>query len=592
MKKQRLLFMLATLALLLSISGAASAVVDKKQDVKRNTSARFDQPMTIDAPDFKPSQPAVDKKGAQPSAQSASQVPQRATGETVTVNGVSFVMVPVQGGTYTRGATEGQGTDATSSEKPTHSVTVTSFSMGATEVTQELWQAVMEYNPCRFTGDMQRPVEMVSYLDCQAFIYRLNELTGRHFRLPTEAEWEYAARGGQYSSDFMYAGGTSPNPNAWYSDNSYETTHAVATKMPNELGLYDMSGNVAEWCQDAWGYYSDFGQDAPTINPWIRANTTYRVIRGGGALSAASACRVSARSEAEWAYRNATLGFRLVLSDMQGTNISFMKQNHQMTVNATDVTVPVAITRGNTQGTYTAEVMVDADDISITPLQMENVTFAEGQSIAYVNVPFQNLAPGNTYTCTLSLSATDAQTVNPEFGEQILSTTVQVTCDYQWVACATATMTDGSWSTPAAEAEVAVEHAVGSNRYRLVAPLYALYNGEEDNIDMSNFEFLLDNDLNMTIEDGYYLNYWGYQMYYSATDYPTYCNVERSGDTYTVKFLLTAQNSTSPAYVGGPWTLTFNWNAGSLAPATPKAAKPASHSLRKKELVPFHEIKK
>ncbi|MBQ5466106.1 MAG: hypothetical protein IIT60_02525, partial [Muribaculaceae bacterium] len=130
MKKQRLLFMLATLALLLSIPGAASAVVDKKQDVKRNTSARFDQPMTIDAPDFKPSQPAVDKKGAQPSAQDVSQVQQRATDETITVNGVSFIMVPVQGGTYTRGATDGQGSEAMSSEKPAHPVTVASFSMG------------------------------------------------------------------------------------------------------------------------------------------------------------------------------------------------------------------------------------------------------------------------------------------------------------------------------------------------------------------------------------------------------------------------------------------------------------------------------
>ena len=582
--------MLATLALLLSIPGAASAVVDKKQDVKRNTSARFDQPMTIDAPDFKPSQPAVDKKGAQPSAQDVSQVQQRATDETITVNGVSFIMVPVQGGTYTRGATDGQGSEAISNEKPTHPVTVSSFSMGATEVTQELWQAVMEYNPSRFTGDIQRPVEMVSYLDCQAFIYRLNELTGRHFRLPTEAEWEYAARGGQYSNDFMYAGGTSPNPNAWYSDNSYETTHTVATKMPNELGLYDMSGNVAEWCQDAWAYYSDFGQDAATVNPWTRANTTYRVIRGGGALSAASACRVSARSENNWVNRDVALGFRLVLSDMQGTNISFMKQNHQMKVNATDVTVPVAITRGNTQGSYTAEVMVDADDISITPLQMENVTFAEGQSIAYVNVPFQNLAPGSTYTCTLSLSATDAQTVNPEFGEQILSTTVSVTVGDNWVYAGTATFIDRI-ETSGNECTVQVMKAVGASqvKYRLVEPYQTLFDYAEDFANDGDIEFTLSlTGEPISVESGNLIE-GTYEFYYDPVNYGNYCSFTRDGNHYYVNGLLKVNGT--PTYIAS-FEFIYDVNQSSMAaPATQKPVQPVSVPLRKKELVPFHEIK-
>ena len=582
--------MLTTLALLLSIPGAASAIVDKKQDVKRSTSARFDQPMTIDAPDFKPSQPAVDKKGAQPSAQNVSQVPQRATGETFTVNGVSFIMVPVQGGTYTRGATEGQGSEAMPNEKPAHPVTVTSFSIGATEVTQELWEAVMDYSPSRFTGDPQLPVEMVSYLDCQAFIYRLNELTGRHFRLPTEAEWEYAARGGQYSNDFMYAGGTSPNPNAWYSDNSYETTHAVATKMPNELSIYDMSGNVAEWCQDAWGNYSAFGQDAPAINPWIRANTTYRVYRGGSAVSPASMCRVSARNEANWLYRSCDLGFRLVLSDLQGQNITFLQAQQQVTVNSSSATVPVAIKRGNTQGTYTAHLTVDCDNVSIVPLQLEDVTFADGQSIAYINVPFQQMELRQSYSCTISLSPEDAATANPEYGEQITSTTLTVTYDYNWVYAGTATMTDETFYSGAVTGVVTVQRAVGTNRYRLLSPYYVLYSPYDSDCDRSNFEFLYENG-EMTIETGYYLTYWGYQMYYNSA-YDSYCYVNHDGNTYDVNFLLYSLDE-DQLYLGGLFHLTFNWGAKAptaevnVAPVT----KPENATMRKKEFVPFHEIK-
>jgi formylglycine-generating enzyme required for sulfatase activity len=593
MKKQRLIFMLATLALLLSIPGAASAVVDKKQDVKRNTSARFDQPMTIDAPDFKPSQPAVDKKGAQPSAQNASQVPQRATGETFTVNGVSFVMVPVQGGTYTRGATDGQGSEAMSSEKPAHPVTVASFSMGATEVTQELWQAVMEYNPSRFNGNVQCPVEMVSYLDCQAFIYRLNELTGRHFRLPTEAEWEYAARGGQYSNDFMYAGGTSPNPNAWYSDNSYETTHAVATKMPNELGLYDMSGNVAEWCQDAYLSYSSFGQDMPTSNPWGRDGSTYRVLRGGSALSPASMCRVSARNKADWAIRDFAVGFRLVLSDMQGANISFMQSSQQVDVSTSSVTVPVAITRGNTQGSYTTEVMVSADDISITPLQMETVTFADGQSVAYIDVPFQFMEYGTTYTCSLSLSAADAETANPEYGEQILSTTVSVTVGDNWVYAGTATFIDRI-ETSGNECTVQVMKAVGASqvKYRLVEPYQTLFANSSNAAYFANdgdIEFTLSlTGEPISVESGNLIE-GTYEFYYDPVNYGNYCSFTREDTHYYVNGLL-VYNGT-PSYIAS-FEFIYDVNQSSMAaPATQKAVQPVSVPLRKKELVPFHEIK-
>jgi len=219
---------------------------------------------------------------------------------TYTVGGVSFTMVAVEGGTFTMCATAEQGSDAIDDEYPTHQVTLSSYSIGQTEVTQELWQAVMGSNPSYFTGDLQRPVETVSWDDCQTFINKLNQMTGKNFRLPTEAEWEYAARGGNRSQGYKYAGSNNIDDVAWYYDNSYALgssnpdygTHAVATKAPNELGLYDMSGNVWEWCQDWYGSYSS---DAQT-NPTGPATGSFRVGRGGCWSYLARYCRVSDRS--------------------------------------------------------------------------------------------------------------------------------------------------------------------------------------------------------------------------------------------------------------------------------------------------------
>ncbi|MBR6247566.1 MAG: leucine-rich repeat domain-containing protein, partial [Muribaculaceae bacterium] len=182
-------------------------------------------------------------------------IPEPLTEETFTVNGVSFKMMPVEGGTFTMGATPEQGSDASSNENPTHQVTLSNFSIGQTEVTQALWQAVMGSNPSRFTGDLQRPVEYVTWNQCQTFITKLNQLTGHNFRLPTEAEWEFAARGGNQSRGYKYSGSNTVGDVAWYWDNipsqSSGTagygTQTVATKAPNDLGLYDMSGNVWEW---------------------------------------------------------------------------------------------------------------------------------------------------------------------------------------------------------------------------------------------------------------------------------------------------------------------------------------------------------
>ena len=230
--------------------------------------------------------------------------------KTFTVNGVQFTMMPVEAGTFTMGATsEQKKTD--SDEKPTHQVTLTNnYYIGQTEVTQALWKAVMGSNPSNFKGD-NRPVEKVSWNDYQTFITKLNSLTGQRFRLPTEAEWEYAARGGQKSKGYQYSGSNNLNEVAWYTDNSSRQTHDVATKQPNELGVYDMSGNVYEWCQDWYGSYSSTSQ----TNPTGATSGSLCVLRGGGCFNDARYCRSSSRSYHSPDRAGGIFGLRLVLSE-------------------------------------------------------------------------------------------------------------------------------------------------------------------------------------------------------------------------------------------------------------------------------------
>ena len=224
--------------------------------------------------------------------------------------GISIDMVRVEAGPFTMGATQ-EMKDPWDDEKPAHQVTLTNdYYIGKYEVTQALWQAVMGNNPSGFKGD-NLPVEKVSWNDCQEFISKLNRITGKTFRLPTEAEWEYAARGGKKSRGYQYSGSNNISDVAWYGDNSGSKTHAVGSKQANELGIYDMSGNVWEWCQD---WYEDYSSSSQT-NPTGATSGSYRVFRGGGWMHTAWYCRSSYRNCNSPDYRSSFLGLRLVLSE-------------------------------------------------------------------------------------------------------------------------------------------------------------------------------------------------------------------------------------------------------------------------------------
>ena len=241
--------------------------------------------------------------------------------QTFTVNGVSFKMVSVEGGSFWMGnANDYRAVIATYPPKPRHYVTISSFSIGQTEVTQALWYAVMGQKPTADGAQWSStstgyglgdnyPAYYVSWEDCQVFLSRLNELTGKQFRLPTESEWEFAARGGTKSNNYIFAGSDEVGDVAWYMLNAYTAPREVATKKPNELGIYDMSGNVSEWCQDWYGSYTSDAQTDPT-GP---ASGTNRIVRGGS-YADWNECAVFIRSVDKPSSRSAKTGLRLVLS--------------------------------------------------------------------------------------------------------------------------------------------------------------------------------------------------------------------------------------------------------------------------------------
>ena len=241
--------------------------------------------------------------------------PLTAATQTFTANGVSFKMIRVEGGTFTMGSEDGD-----SDEKPTHRVTLSSYYIGETEVTQELWEAVMgttvrqQRDKVNTSNSLcgigyNYPMYYISWDECKTFISKLNSLTGKSFRLPTEAEWEFAARGGIKSQGYKYSGSNTIGNVAWYDGNSGEETHPVKTKSPNELGIYDMSGNVCEWCQD---WYGDYGTLSQT-NPTGPSSGSFRVNRGGSCFNYAPSCRVANRDGLGATYRSINLGLRLAL---------------------------------------------------------------------------------------------------------------------------------------------------------------------------------------------------------------------------------------------------------------------------------------
>ena len=234
-------------------------------------------------------------------------------GNTISIpvkNGITIDMVKIEAGTFMMGATS-EMQKPYDDEKPVHQVTLTNdYYMGKYEVTQALWQAVMGSNPSKFKS-RNLPVEQVSWDDCQEFINKLNSITGRRFRLPTEAEWEYAARGGKKSKGYQYSGSSNISDVAWYTANSGSKTHPVGKKQANELGLYDMTGNVLEWCQDWYGSYVSSSQ----TNPTGAFSGFFRVFRGGSWYGNSGICRLSCRDSYNPDNRNFDLGLRLVLSE-------------------------------------------------------------------------------------------------------------------------------------------------------------------------------------------------------------------------------------------------------------------------------------
>ena len=227
-----------------------------------------------------------------------------------------FNDLPTSEMTFVKGGNFLMGSDEYADEKPVHEVAVSDYWIGTFPVTQALWKKVMlGVNPSYFKGDMH-PVECVSWNDItDKFLPALNKMTGKNYRLPTEAEWEYAARGGtHWQDDFKYAGSHDIDKVAWYDPNSHQKTNPVGLKTPNQLGLFDMSGNVWEWCSDWYKAYSR----AAVSNPKEATEESFRVLRGGSWHDASGACRPSHRNYTHPELNYDLLGFRLVINANNG----------------------------------------------------------------------------------------------------------------------------------------------------------------------------------------------------------------------------------------------------------------------------------
>jgi formylglycine-generating enzyme required for sulfatase activity len=233
--------------------------------------------------------------------------------DSVSKSNIEIEMVFVEGGTFQMGSSSGSSDEqhfhSAAFEQPIHWVTLSSFSIGKYEVTQAQWKAIMGTNPSKFAGCDNCPVENVRWNDVQEFIRKLNAQTGKNFRMPTEAEWEYAAKGGKQSRGYTYSGSNDLGSVAWYYDNSQNKTHAVGGKQANELGIYDMSGNVWEWCSDWHGNYSSYSE----TNPTGASSGLNHVLRGGSWYMDANNCPTKNRFWGNIGNRYHHVGFRLVL---------------------------------------------------------------------------------------------------------------------------------------------------------------------------------------------------------------------------------------------------------------------------------------
>ncbi|MBP1617259.1 MAG: hypothetical protein H6Q14_1086 [Bacteroidetes bacterium] len=287
------------LVLLLSFLAGAIFIIRKSMNKRR-------QHTTVSAPRAEPIPEPID---------TVSETDQEdvISSYTETVNEVSFDMAAVQGGTFQMGNKHGE-----INESPVHEVTLSSYYIGRTEVTQALWQAIMgtslseqrdkvKPDESLYGEGDEYPMYYVSWEDCQEFINKLNSLTGKSYRLPTEAEWEFATKEGSQDGDYNYSGSNVIGKVAWYDSNSEQTAHPVAGKTPNKLGIYDMSGNVREWCSD---WYGDYSSDAET-NPSGPSSGQDRVSRGGAWDFDAPYCQTTFRDKVPASDCNRSLGFRL-----------------------------------------------------------------------------------------------------------------------------------------------------------------------------------------------------------------------------------------------------------------------------------------
>ncbi|MFV0344661.1 MAG: formylglycine-generating enzyme family protein [Bacteroidales bacterium] len=306
---------------------------------------------------------------------------------TETVNGVSFKMVAVDGGSFYMGSNDGD-----DDEKPVHRVSLSDYYIGETEVTQALWETVMGDNPSGIKGS-NNPVEWVSWNECREFVDRLNRLTGKSYRLPTEAEWEFAARGGTSSSGYKYSGSDKVSGVAWYRDNGGNKTHPVKGKQSNELGLYDMSGNVSEWCSD-W-YASDYYSSSSSSNPRGPSSGPSRVVRGGGWSNYAWYCQVAERDSLNPSFSNYRLGLRLASSSNYEASVPANSSTAQKEAERKVAAERAQQAEANHFKTYTETV----NGVSFKMIAVDSGSFNMGDNEWGWSKPIHRVSLSDYYIC-------------------------------------------------------------------------------------------------------------------------------------------------------------------------------------------------